>query len=146
MDGFGDFRSGLLAAKDRDLTPLAEACAEALGLDAEQLSQMEAFLNEAWFGGTYSGHEKLRRWAETEGRGPIEVDRPELEARFRSLTERSAEALNLSLPRTIAVWSYLSKAWIAGARSSEAQLSALVLLNRTDIGAEAERWLREKDG
>lgn len=144
MDGFGNFRSGLLAAKDRDLTPLAEASAEALELGAEQISQLEAFLNEAWFGGTYSGHEKLRKWAETEGRGPIEIDRPELEARFKSLMERSADALNLSLPRTIAVWSYLSKAWIAGARSSEAQLAALVV-DPTGIGAEAERWLRERD-
>lgn len=145
VDGFGDFRSGLLAAKERDLAPLAEESAETLHLDAEAAAQMELFLDKAWFGGTYSGHEKLCRWAEQEGRGPVEIDKEALEARFKALMEASAETLNLSLPGTVTLWRYLTKAWVAGVRSSEAQLAALLLPRHADVAEEALRWLRERE-
>jgi hypothetical protein len=143
--GSEDFERDLLAAKERDLKPLLEESAESLDLDYGQLDEMENFLTEAWFSGTRTAHVQMR--ARTLQRradvGPVGVK--EVEADFKALLEESADTLNLSLPLTIDMWGFLGQAWIAGTRTCEAELTAMVIELRSDVAAEALRWLEEED-
>jgi hypothetical protein len=143
VDGTGDFRIDLLTAKERDLTPLFEESAETLDLDSDQATQMEVFLDKAWFGGTHTGHAQVMGWAKQHGTEVPPPDVKLIEAEFKGLMEASAEALNLSLVATIAAWGILGRAWVAGVHSCRAKLMAHVVVSTTDVAGEAQRWLEE---
>lgn len=142
----GDFGNDLLAAKERDLAPLREESAEALELDCEQILAMEDFLNLAWFSGTRSGHAQMKaRATEREPDiGAVAIER--LESEFKLLMDESADALNLTVNRTIAMWNYLHQAWMAGNRTCEAELMGLLVEMRTDVAEEALKWLEGDAG
>jgi hypothetical protein len=143
VDGNGDFRSDLLTAKERDLTPLFEESTESLDLDSRQAGQMEAFLDEAWFGGTYAGHAQVVGWAEKRGAEVPPPDMAAIEAEFKTLMEASAEALNLSVIATIHAWGILGRAWVAGVHSCRKELMAHLMVSTTDVADEALHWLQE---
>ncbi len=143
-DGSRDFRSDLLTAKERDLRPLFEESTESLDLDGDQAVQMEAFLDEAWFGGTYTGHAQVRGWARKRGAEVPPPDMAVVEAGLEALMEASAEALNLSVDETVRAWGILGRAWVAGAHSCRHELMTHLAVSRTDVAGEALRWLEEK--
>ena len=139
-----DIGEDLLAAKERDLRPLLEESSEALELDCEQTEAMEDFLTLAWFSGTHSGREQMNARA-TEVDPDIEaVAVSHLESDFKGLMDQSADTLNLTVPRTIGMWNYLHAAWMAGSRTCEAEMTALYLELRSDVGEEALEWLKGK--
>jgi hypothetical protein len=142
----GDLGGDLLAAKERDLRPLLDESAEILGLDYGQTEAMGNFLDLAWFSGTRFGRDQMQaRAAQGEPDVPaVAISR--LEAEFKALMEESAEALNLTVSRTIDMWNYLHEAWMAGNRTCEAEMKALYIETRSDVGAEALRWLEERTG
>jgi len=132
-----DFRNDLLAAKERDLKPLLEESADVLDLDYDQTMAMEDFLNLAWLSGTRSGHAQMRARA-TE-------PQPDVKAEFKALMEESADRLNLSVPRTISMWGLLHQAWMAGNRTCEAEIMALLIETKSDVAEEALQWLEDRD-
>ncbi len=142
--GSGDFADDLLAAKERDLRPLLEEGANSLELDREQLIAMETFLNEAWVSGTRTGQAQVHARAVKRQRMVGPVDLAPIEAEFKDLMEDSADALNLTVNRTISMWDLLSRAWIAGTQTCEAELMALLIETRSDVAAEALQWLKEE--
>lgn len=135
----------LLAAKERDLKPLLEESVEILDLDLDQAETMEDFLNLAWFAGTRSGRDQMDARATQPEPDVKAVAIGRLEADFKGLMEQSADALNLTVPRTITMWGYLQEAWMAGNRTCEAELMALYIELKSDVDEEAQRWLEEKD-
>ena len=142
----GDFESDLLSAKERDLKPLLTESEDSLGLREDQAAEMEAYLGEAWFCGAYAGRVQSVSRA-LEPKTP-RVDRSEIErveAEFKALMERSAEALDLTVDETITMWSLLGKAWIAGTNTCETEVIASFLEANSDVAEEALRWLEEKD-
>jgi hypothetical protein len=146
VDEKGDFRDDLLAAKERDLVPLFEESTETLDLDYGQADKMEAFLDRAWFGGSYIGHIQMLGWARSQGQEFPEPDMQAVEAEFQTLMEASASALDLNLPLTIHAWGYLGKAWVAGIKSCKAELMAVVMESQTDVAREALDWLEGRNG
>lgn len=141
MDATGDFRSDLLTAKERDLTPLIEESTDSLELDSSQAVQMEAFLDEAWFGGIYTGHAQVLGWAKKRGTEVPTPDMAAIEAEFKALMEASAEALNLSVIATIQAWGILGRAWVAGVNSCRKELMVHLTVSTTDVADEAVHWL-----
>jgi hypothetical protein len=140
-----DFSNDLLAAKERDLKPLLEQSEEVLDLDYEQIEAMEDFLNLAWFSGIRSGQAQMHARA-TEADPDIRaVAVKHFEADFKELMERSADTLNLSLPGTISMWSFLHQAWMAGNRTCEAELMGLYLEMKSDVAEEALDWLGREE-
>jgi hypothetical protein len=140
----GDFENDLLAAKERDLAPLLRESSTSLDFDATQASEMSAFLSEAWFLGANAGHSQvmtraLQREADVDRAGVEKV-----EAEFKALMERSADALELPADETISMWSVLGKAWIAGAHACETEALANFLKEDSGIAEEALRWLEDK--
>jgi hypothetical protein len=144
--GSGDFANDLLVAKERDLKPLLEESAESLELDRDQLITMETFLNEAWVSGTRTGQAQVHARAVKRQRMVDPVDLAPIEDEFKDLMEASADALNLTVNRTISMWDLLSRAWIAGTQTCEAELMALLIETRSDVTAEALQWLEEEGG
>ncbi len=144
-DENSDFADDLLSAKERDLKPLLDESADCLDLNCGQIVEMEAFLNEAWFAGTYTGHHQMQRRAEQRR---FDVGPPEMgpiEAGFKTLMHESADALNLTVAMTIRMWGFLGQAWIAGVQSCEAELMATFIELKSDIAEEALQWLVEGD-
>lgn len=140
-----DLGDDLLAAKERDLKPLLEESAEVLGLDFDQTEAMEDFLDLAWLSGTRSGRDQMEARA-TQQRPNVEaVAVARLESEFKALMERSADALNLTVARTIGMWNYLHEAWMAGNRTCEAEIVALCIETQSDVGQEALKWLEEEE-
>ncbi len=140
-----DFRNDLLAAKERDLKPLLEESADVLDLDYDQTMAMEDFLNLAWLSGTRSGHAQMRARA-TEPQPDVKAVAVErLESEFKALMEESADRLNLSVPRTISMWGLLHQAWMAGNRTCEAEIMALLIETKSDVAEEALQWLEDRD-
>lgn len=143
--GNEDFGSDLLAAKERDLKPLQEESEEILEIDYEQAEAMEDFLNLAWCSGIRAGRAQMQARA-TEDKPDIRAIAVEhFEADFRELMEQSADALNLSLAGTIAMWSLLHQAWMSGNRTCEAELFGLYLEMKTDVAEEALEWLEGEE-
>ncbi len=139
-----DFERDILAAMERDLTPLVRESTDSLELDRCQLAEMRSFLVEAWFGGTRSAHAQMHERA-TQRRFDVGVvGLAELEASFKGLMEDSADTRNLTLPRTIALWDILTRAWIAGTHSCEAELLAIFVEMNSDVAEEALNWLEEQ--
>lgn len=139
-------RRDLLAAKDRDLKPLLAEGSEFLELDDEQTEALEDFLDLAWAAGTRAGRDQMdaRATQPTPDVKAIAVRR--LEVDFKALMEESADTLNLAMSRTIMMWGYLHEAWMAGNRTCEAELMAMYIELRSDVGEEARKWLEDEGG
>jgi hypothetical protein len=139
-----DLGSDLLAAKQRELQPLLDESAAILEFDYEQTELMQGFLDLAWFSGSRSSRDHLeaRATQRPPGAGPLPIAR--LETEFKALMEESADALNLTVSRTIRMWNYLHEAWLAGHRTCETELMALLIETRSDVGAEALKWLEDE--
>lgn len=143
-----------ISARERDLKPLLEEARADFELGAEDRPKLEAFLETAWLAGTRSGHAKLlnqairqreehsgEEWAE-----PVEpVRMQDIEAEFKALMEASAEVLDLTVGRTVALWDLLSRAWTAGVHTYESEVMASLIERNSDLAGEAQRWL-EGDG
>lgn len=139
-----EFGDDLLAAKERDLTPLREESGDLLDLDPEGALAMESFLEAAWFSGGRAGHDQLKARV-TEPEPDIKaVAAGRLESDFKALMEHSAEQLNLSLRETITMWGLLHQAWMAGNRSYENELAALYIEVNTDVAEEVRKWLEDQ--
>jgi hypothetical protein len=129
------------SAKERDLRPLAEDCAEALDLDWEQLAKLEAHLEDAWFLGIRTGHAVMvaAKMGQDDPRPAIE----ERQEEFQDLMECLADALNTTVGATIVAWSYLGRAWIAGAKFWEVEIAARLIEQKAGGFEEALRRLEE---
>lgn len=140
-ESFGD---DLLAAKERDLQPLREETEEHLELDYEQGEAMEDFLTLAWIAGIRSGQAQMNARA-TEANADVRAIAIErFETDLKALLEQSAEQLHLSLPSTVAMWTLLHQAWMAGNRTCEAEMLGLYLEMNGDVAEEAREWLEKK--
>lgn len=117
--------TAVASAKERDLKPLTRECADALALDQEQLATMEVYLHDAWFFGIRTGHAVL---ADTK-LGQIDPKPVTLgmQAEFQELMEDLGDALDTSVETTIAAWHFLGRAWIAGAKFWEVEITARVI-------------------
>ncbi len=109
------------SAKEQALRPLAEECAEALELDSRQLAEVESYLHDAWFFGVRTGHAVMveTRMGQTDPK-PVILG---MQDEFQELMEQLGEALNTTVGATIQAWDYLGRAWIAGARFWEVEIS-----------------------
>jgi hypothetical protein len=145
MRGSKDIEKDLLTARNRDLRPIFCETVELLELDEAKARRLEDFLTLAWFSGTRTGGAQMAKRAELKRMdvGPIRLE--ETEEEFRALMEDSADALNLTVGRTINLWQFLAKAWLRGAKSCEAELTAALIETQHDISAEAQQWLGKQD-
>jgi hypothetical protein len=141
FSGSDSLSSAAESAKERDLRPLAEDCAESLGLDREQLAKLEAHLEDAWFLGIRTGHAVMvaAKMGQDDPRSAIE----ERQEEFQDLMERLADALDTTVGATIAAWSYLGRAWIAGAKFWEVEIAARLIEQKAGGFEEALRRLEE---
>lgn len=142
-----------ISARERDLNPLLAEGRADFELDAERGQLLEAFLENAWLVGTRSGHAKLlnhaiRQREEHSGideAAPVEaVDMDSIQVEFKAMMEASAETLNLSVARTVALWDLLSRAWTAGVQTYESEVMASLIERKGDIAGEAQRWLEDE--
>lgn len=133
--------TAVITAKEKDLKPLAVESAATLRLDRRQLEAMEACLHEAWFFGVRTGHNVMveTRMGETDPEPVIFGMQDE----FQDLMERCADALNLTVPATIAAWNYLCDAWIAGTKFWEVEIAARLIEHHTGGFEEGLRRLEE---
>ncbi|HEY6730436.1 MAG TPA: hypothetical protein VI039_05365 [Solirubrobacterales bacterium] len=113
------------SAKEQDLRPLADECAEALDFDHRQLTEMENHLHDAWFFGVRTGHAVMveTKMGTTDPR-PVILG---MQDEFQELMEGLAEALNTTVGATIQAWNYLGRAWIAGAKFWEVEIAARLI-------------------
>jgi hypothetical protein len=139
--GSDSLSTAVESAKEKDLKPLAEESAETLDLDAEQLAQMESYLHDAWFFGIRTGHAMMieTKMGQTDPTPVIH----DMQGEFQDLMERLADALDTTVGATIAAWDYLGRAWIAGAKFWEVEISARLIEQRTGGFDEALRRLEE---
>lgn len=143
FDG-SDIDAHFLTAEEVELKPLIAEAEESLALSAEGVADLETFLSEAWFSGVRAGHTQMMARA-TERKPPLDPIKLEPhKEEFQDLMERCAEALNLSVPGTLAVWELLGRAWISGTRSYQAEIAARFLERESDIAREAREWLDEE--
>ncbi len=143
------------SARERDLRPLLEEAVEALDLDEEKAEAAHAFLEVAWLSGTRNGHFKLLNQTEQARDDPTCVDPREIkpdpaqmeaiEAEFKEMMESSADALNLTVGRTISLWNLLSRAWTSGVHTYEEELMALLIERKSNIAEEAAKWLQRSE-
>lgn len=129
----------MLEAEKQALEPLLRESTEALSLDEEQAVDMEGFLAQAWIAGALAGHANM-----TAKVLESPLDLGDFEARIKPLVEESADTLNLTFNQTLDMWDYLSQAMVAGVKSCEAELMAMLIEQKHDIGEEALRWLEER--
>ena len=123
--GKDSLRTAALAAKKEALRPLAEESEQTLGLDARQLEEMEGYLHDAWLFGIKTSHKVM-----VETKMGITDPSPVIagmQDEFQELMEAMAEALNTTIAKTIAAWSLLGRAWIAGARFWEVEIAARLI-------------------
>jgi hypothetical protein len=141
FSGNDSLPTAVITAKEQDLKPLSEESAEALDLDRRQVAEMDAYLHEAWFFGVKTGH---RVMVETRlgQEDPTPVIRG-MQDEFQNLMEGLADALNTTVAATIAAWSYLGQAWIAGARFWEVEISARLIEAKAGGFEEALRRLED---
>lgn len=140
--GHDSLPTAVLAAQDRDLRPIAEASAEALDLDARQRKAMDSFLHEAWFLGVRTGHRVMVETKMGRDGDPREAVTG-LQGEFQDLMERLGEALDVTVSGTVAAWSYLGQAWIAGAGFWEIEIAARSIEAKAGGFEEALRRLEE---
>ena len=129
----------MIAAERRVIEPLLKESAESLDLNDEQILEMDAFLAQAWVAGALAGHANMTSKVLDH---PLELD--DFEARVKPLVEESADTLNLTVTETIRMWDYLSQAMVAGVKSSETELTAMLIEQNHDISGEALGWLEER--
>ncbi|HET8566344.1 MAG TPA: hypothetical protein VFL77_07705 [Solirubrobacterales bacterium] len=141
FSGDDSLPTAVITAKEKDLKPLAEESAATLRLDRRQLDAMEASLHEAWFFGVKTGHNVMveTRTGDTDPESVIFGMKDE----FQDLMERCADALNLTVPATIAAWNYLCDAWIAGTKFWEVEIVARLIESQTGGFDEVLRRLEE---
>lgn len=141
FSGNENLPTAVQTAKEKDLKPLAEESAEALNLDSRQLAEMEAYLHDAWFFGIRTGH---RVMVETklgqEDPTPVIAG---MQGEFQELMERLGDALNTTVSATIQAWSYLGRAWVAGARFWEVEIAARLIERQTGGFEEILRRLED---
>jgi hypothetical protein len=127
------------SAKEQALRPLAEECAEVLGLDGRQLAEVENYLHDAWFFGVRTGHAVMveTKMGQTDPK-PVILG---MQDEFQELMERFGEALNTTVGDTIQAWDYLGRAWIAGARFWEVEIAARLIESRSETVEQALRRL-----
>lgn len=118
---------------------MTEECARALQLDERQLAAMESFLHDAWFFGIRTGHQVMVETKMGHEGDPVEVV-VGMQSEFQDLMERLGEALDTTVGATIAAWSYLGQAWIAGAKFWEVEIAAR-LIEREGGGFDQLPWL-----
>lgn len=131
----------MIAAERRALEPLLKESTTSLELDEDQILDMDTFLTEAWVAGALAGHANMTSKVLD---NPLELD--DFEARVKPLVEESADTLNLTVAQTIRMWDYLSQAMVAGVKSSETELTAMLIEEKHDIPAEALEWLEKRQG
>ncbi|HET7409530.1 MAG TPA: hypothetical protein VFJ13_04965 [Paracoccaceae bacterium] len=129
----------MLEAEKQALEPLLRESTEALGLDEEQMVDMEGFLAQAWIAGALAGHANM-----TAKVLDHPLDLGDFEARIKPLVEESADTLNLTVNQTLHMWDYLSQAMVAGVKASETELMAMLIERKHDVGDEALQWLEER--
>lgn len=142
MSSGGDSLSTAVeSAKEQDLKPLAEECAEILDLDQGQVATMESYLHDAWFFGVRTGHAVMveTKMGQTD---PEPVVRA-MQGEFQDLMERLADGLGTTVGATIAAWDYLGRAWIAGAKFWEVEIAARLIEQRAEDFDQALRRLEE---
>jgi hypothetical protein len=133
------FMENMLASERCAIEPLLRESTASLGLSEEQVLDMDAFLVQAWVAGALAGHANMTAKVLDH---PLELD--ELEARVKPLVEESADTLNLTVTQTIRMWDYLSQALVAGVKSSETELTAMLVEQKHDISSEALWWLEKR--
>lgn len=133
--------TAVLTAKEQDLRPLSEECAEALELDDRQLAAMEAHLHDAWFFGIRTGYKVMAetKMGETDPSSVLAGMQDE----FQRLMEDLADALNTTVGATVTAWNYLGQAWIAGAKFWEVEIAARLIEANTGGFEEMLRRLEE---
>lgn len=141
FSGSDSLSAAVANAKDQDLKPLAEECAEALVLDSRQLAAMESYLHDAWFFGVRTGHAVMveTKMGQTDPRPIVEG----MEDEFQELMEGLAEALDATVGVTIQAWDYLGRAWIAGAKFWEVEIAARLIESQAGGFEEELRRLQE---
>jgi hypothetical protein len=141
FSGSDSLPTAVLTAKEQDLKPLLEECAEALEIDGQPLAAMAEHLHKAWFFGVRTGHKVM---VETKlgkaNPAPVILS---MQDEFQELMESLAEELNLTLGATIAAWNYLGRAWLAGAKFWEVEISARLIESQAGGFDEALRRLDE---
>ncbi len=130
-----------VSAGKRDLQPLLREAAGTLHLGEDDALTVGTYMTQTWMRGARSGHAEILAKADPDRSGP---DMAEIERDFRELMEESADALNLSVPKTVNMWDFLARAWIAGINSSRTETLAMALEMNSDIAEEALSWLEEK--
>jgi hypothetical protein len=138
-----DIDSHFLTAEEVEIRPLVTEAEESLELCRDAVATLESFLSEAWFSGVRAGHSQMLTRATKRQHPMAPIDMKPVEAEFQELMERTAEELNLSVARTVDVWDLLGRAWIAGARSFQAEIAARLLEGGSDVTKEALEWLDE---
>jgi hypothetical protein len=129
----------MVAAERRALEPLLKESVKSLELDEEQVVEMDGFLAQAWVAGALAGHANMTAKVLD---NPLELG--DFEARVKPLVEESADILNLTVSETLRMWDYLSQAMVAGVKSSETELTAMLIEEKHDIPGEALGWLEER--
>ena len=129
------------SAKEQDLIPLVEESFEVLDLDPEQREVMDAYLHAAWFFGIRTGHTVMAKTKMGQSDpGPVILG---LQDEFQEMMERLGDGLEASVGTTIAAWSYLGQAWIAGARFWEVEMAARMIEKQAGGFEQALRRLEE---
>jgi hypothetical protein len=127
--GKDNMRTALRSAEEQELRPLADECAEVLGLDSSQVAELELSLREAWFFGIRTGHKVMveTRMGQKDA-APVIAS---MQDEFQDLMERLAEALDTTVGATVRAWSYLGRAWMAGAKFWEVEIAARLIEARS---------------
>ncbi|HEX5418123.1 MAG TPA: hypothetical protein VFZ25_20905 [Chloroflexota bacterium] len=129
----------MLEAEKQALEPLLRESTEVLGLNEEQMVDMDGFLAQAWIAGALAGHANMTAKVLD---NPLDLG--DFEARIKPLVEESADTLNLTVNQTLHMWDYLSQAMVAGVKASETELMAMLIERKHNVGDEALRWLEER--
>ncbi|MFL5834481.1 MAG: hypothetical protein ACJ76B_10965 [Solirubrobacterales bacterium] len=129
------------SAKEQDLKPLAEESAETLGLDEEQLAELELYLQDAWLFGIRTGHAVMlgTKMGQRDATPVIHG----MQGEFQDLMEQLADDLNTTVGTTLAAWDYLGQAWIAGAKFWEIEISARLIESQSGGFDEMLRQLED---
>jgi hypothetical protein len=141
FSGSDSLSAAVRTAKEQDLEPLAEECAEALDLDSRQLAEMESYLHDAWFFGIRTGYRMMVE-AKMGEADPTPVIAG-MQDQFQELMERLGDALDITVGATIQAWNYLGRAWVAGARFWEVEIAARLIERQTGGLEEMLRRLEE---
>lgn len=128
-------------AKEQDLIPLVEESFEVLDLDPEQMDVMDAYLHAAWFFGIRTGHTVMARTKM--GRSDPRPVILGMQGEFQELMEHLGDGLDATVGTTIVAWTYLSRAWVAGARFWEVEMAARMIEKQGGGFEQALRRLEE---